>query len=955
MRYVMAILVLLVSFGMSAAATSQDLSDLESNCERGLANLGLTFQDLRIRSDYATPDLFRLPIVDSLMADPGILPDCVNSLAYDIESESLTAEMVYLLLDFMSLQCGGQQASKRQNLKDIVGNFSHLPPDLREALSRYLGGMALVDSLSSHLFTDAGNAAFAIRNFPSLIESRGELEDIGPLELYELEKQDEAIADSILKICEKLNLTDIASMAYVATQMAEDLRVDVENLAGVDAVQARYAGGRVRFEDSVAIASGSLVYLGSSPLGPIAIGGAEANDYQGTFALIVDLGGNDTYCLSSPASVRTRTIIDLDGNDWYCSREPFGLAGGCFGTSIIMDCGGDDIYQGDIASLGSAFCGCGILYDRRGDDLYISREFSQGAALMGIGLLHDRGGNDCYSAGMQSQAFGYVMGAGLILDRAGNDVYYTRMSQTDILRYDDHYLTLSQGCGFGWRPDYSGGIGLLIDVQGNDLYSSDIFGQGVGYWFAIGALVDRGGHDRYVSYQYAQGSGVHLAFGILLDDKGNDVYQSKGVSQGCGHDLSLGILTDFSGNDTYAATDLSQGAGNANATGILYDAGGNDAYSTMTTRNVNGYGNYRREFGSIGLQVDMRGNDFYGPVGRNEAIWGSGKYGLGLDAPGKASKKLGDIVVHEYPFEERSFSTRELFILACRGEPRFRRWRTYAFDRLVEDSLATIAYLRGVLDTQDARERHTIKDIIRAIGESAVPMLVDAVRTGNHAAQAEAVWILGIIGSSRAFDALMDLSYSDSWRLRSGAMNALGKIKPLTDAQQQVLARRITEILRDSLEVFYVKKDAAFAAGNQQICECIESLVSTLNSDHYSARLAAAEAIDQLVTAGCREVGETLLKSLPDLSGTATAAALRASHSLDTDAKIEIAKRVIAAGLVDNPMVASNLASLAKSIVPETKSQASEVQKLKSILASSQWDANTILTEMRSVLTKPVR
>ncbi|MBK7158974.1 MAG: hypothetical protein IPH77_10535 [Ignavibacteria bacterium] len=121
-------------------------------------------------------------------------------------------------------------------------------------------------------------------------------------------------------------------------------------------------------------------------------------------------------------------------------------------------------------------------------------------------------------------------------------------------------------------------IGLIIEGEGNDFYSTDIFGQGGAYWYGLGCIADKSGNDKYNSYQYAQGAGIHLAVGLLKDYNGWDFYTSDGVSQGCGHDFGFGLLYDVKGNDNFSAYSLSQGAGNANGIGILIDKSGRDGY-----------------------------------------------------------------------------------------------------------------------------------------------------------------------------------------------------------------------------------------------------------------------------------------------------------------------------------------------------------------------------------------
>ncbi len=945
MRFVAGIaLMLTVLCPAALGAGPEETASFEQDLKGALADMGMTTADLRIRYDYAEPDVFRLPLIDSLMYDPASLLTLTDEIAADIEVESLLAEIGWQLWYAMSVEPESHRdaAPEPVRVKDVVGNRGHLPPQVREALWRYFNRLAVIYDLRDKALEEVQpELEFLYDNCPLLVSPSEEYEDVGPFELHRLEKAEEALNDSVLALCERIDIQSVASMSYVASQAAEDLRVDVETARRALAGHDRYRGGRAKHGSQEVRVTGSVAYVGSSRFGPIAIGGPSANTYQGCFALIIDLGGDDTYELVSQPGVACRLIIDVSGDDVYHSCSSPALAGIIFGTSILMDLHGNDTYRARSISLGAGICGMGMLYDRAGDDCYVSDGFSQGAGFLGLGILKDDSGNDTYLASMQSQAFGYVMGGGLLFDRGGNDTYYTKMAQTDILRYDDHYLTLSQGCAFGSRPDYSGGIGLLIDSWGNDLYSSDIFGQGVAYWFAVGAIIDRGGHDRYCSYQYAQGAGIHLAFGLLLDESGDDFYQSKGVSHGCGHDLSLGLLADFSGNDCYTATDLSQGAGNANGTGILYDADGTDSYSSKSTVNVNGYGDYRREFGSLGIHIDSRGTDFYGARGQDGSLWESGRYGLGLDVPEEARKPRGDIVVNDYPFEERPFSPQELFILSSRGEPRFRQWRQHAFDRMVADSLETIAYLRTVLDTKDARERHTIKDILLKIGDPAVPMLSEVACKGNDRARAEASWILGLIGSNKGFEALLDLSRVDSWKLRSSALNAIGKLTDLSDAEKDRLLERVTQVLTDPDEVFYVKKDAAYAAGGQHLCNLLSLLIDSLDEDHYSIRFSASEAIRDLVEAGCTDVARVMIDRIGDMSPRALVAALHAAHALPIEERLDVADAALGAVAGEDGALA--VARLVGAIEPETSDQKRRIERISGALPETYWSVLSVL------------
>jgi hypothetical protein len=145
-------------------------------------------------------------------------------------------------------------------------------------------------------------------------------------------------------------------------------------------------------------------------------------------------------------------------------------------------------------------------------------------------------------------------------------------------------------------------------------------------------IYDSTGNDNYQSFQYAQGAATHMTLGILIDEWGQDVYQGKGLMHGVGHDYSCAIILDRHGDDIYTAYDLSQGAGSANGAGILIDNEGDDRYFVKSVSNTQGYGNPRRDFGSIGLFLDLGGEDDYSGNGQDNHYWRSdSKWGGGMD------------------------------------------------------------------------------------------------------------------------------------------------------------------------------------------------------------------------------------------------------------------------------------------------------------------------------------
>ncbi len=366
-----------------------------------------------------------------------------------------------------------------------------------------------------------------------------------------------------------------------------------------------------------------------TPFGKIAVGTDGDDVYEGSYFLIIDRKGNDTYRLNNKDQ-RFSYIIDLEGDDRYISDQ-FGPASAFNGISFLYDGKGDDIYDCKNFSLASSLFGFTVLLDEEGNDRYISNKHSQAAATFGYSCLWDKIGNDVYLGEMKAQAYAGVYGYSVLNDDSGNDNYTLSGNQVDVLRYSDHFMSMGQGYSFGDRDHAAGGIALLFDRQGNDNYISDIFGQGGAYWLAFGCLYDLKGNDNYISYQYSMGSGVHLAFGTLIDLEGDDSYKSKGVSIGCGHDYAGGMFFDMKGNDSYQAESLSIGAGNANAISVFFDGAGDDLYSAHLPSTL-GWSDWRRDAGYISIFIDMSGKDRYStPAGADNRKWHRGTWGVGLD------------------------------------------------------------------------------------------------------------------------------------------------------------------------------------------------------------------------------------------------------------------------------------------------------------------------------------
>ncbi len=381
-----------------------------------------------------------------------------------------------------------------------------------------------------------------------------------------------------------------------------------------------------------------------TPIGDIIINGREDNIYPKRLRpyIIIDLGGNDSYFTGganldakNPISI----LIDLSGNDLYINEDKnsASFGGAILGYSFLLDLDGDDIYRCKNITQGCGVFGLGVLYDSGGNDSLFSFTAAQGAGFFGLGLLINIGGSDYYYCYQQAQGYGYVKGCGLLLDDIGNDTYVA--NDSDIVfpasQTKEHNSSLAQGVGFGKRADYvdghslAGGVGLLIDGSGDDVYKCGLFGQGCAYWYGVGILNDEAGNDYYHAVWYAQGSGAHFAVGVLRDGGGNDRYVSTmNMSQGSGHDFTVGFLIDESGNDHYTAASLSLGGGNANGIGIFWDKAGDDIYEitretlTLGQSNIAPTGGLRDYMLCLGLFIDGGGNDKYSrKIAKNKKFW----------------------------------------------------------------------------------------------------------------------------------------------------------------------------------------------------------------------------------------------------------------------------------------------------------------------------------------------
>jgi hypothetical protein len=404
--------------------------------------------------------------------------------------------------------------------------------------------------------------------------------------------------------------------------------------------------------------TGDVVRRISTPSGDIVVGGRGANTYQldamGNVAVVIDLGGDDVYndgtcSLNRPVLI----VIDLAGNDLYQSKRPGVQGGAVLGISMLVDRSGNDRYRATDVAQGSCLGGAGILIDYDGDDSYAGVRRIQGQAIGGIGILIDRGGSDKYRGAMWAQGFGGPLGFGMLDDMVGKDHYYAGGLYYDSYEETPGYEGWSQGVGAGIRQVADGGIGVILDGGGDDLYEYDYISHGGGYWLGLGFARDFAGNDQRIGatrvafdgsprteprfQRFSNGFGCHYAAGFCFDDSGNDTYTGSIMCLGFGWDVSLGMLCDMSGNDTYSG---SEGNGAQASVGILYDYAGDDEYRGYRQAEASGSISYHDLpycGGNFSFVIDYGGKDRYGCGATNNCyIMRGSSGGFLIDRPTKA-------------------------------------------------------------------------------------------------------------------------------------------------------------------------------------------------------------------------------------------------------------------------------------------------------------------------------
>ena len=419
-----------------------------------------------------------------------------------------------------------------------------------------------------------------------------------------------------------------------------------------------------------------LAFAHRTPLGWIVLGGTRDNTHTITDALVViDAGGADRYSGSVGASTPRAPIsvcIDMDGRDEYRTLDVPAQGAGIFGAGVLLDVAGDDLYEAGSMAQGAGFFGVGMLLDEKGMDRYVLRDSGQGCGYFGIGLCFDVQGDDDFAITGDGQGFGGVgAGVGVLADYSGRDHYiaepYAKVAGRERKEGSgDVRVSNAQGVAKGRRADgsdghaWAGGLGAIVDIQGNDTYESGNWSLGAGYWFGTGVAYDGAGDDLYRSVYFTQGAGAHYANGVLVDESGQDqhlLYDTAGAGFGFGWDYANALFVDKSGDDRYEAQTTSFGRADIRSTAMFFDLDGDDRYQLAkgqaglgaadfrdTYATPDPFAPYQSETMSFGIWIDAGGLDMYNEWDANRrqaaqsATWGNDRSWM---SPAPGSKEHG--------------------------------------------------------------------------------------------------------------------------------------------------------------------------------------------------------------------------------------------------------------------------------------------------------------------------
>lgn len=593
---------------------------------RALEAMNLSPADLAFRKDVGEP-AWALQRVRRLMEDPLALPVWGDEVA--AAATGPRAALLNAVADWLEAPAASSLA---REMTPWSADEQALDPVLARALTTAVAALQVSQALVAQA-TEAlppEERTYAAASFFSglfLVEDHPELRPVLEAAGIPGVQVDAAIADGdaldgapsatrLMAVAQGLRVRELL-------EAMERLSLTLDGLQAAAAPVSRWPESPMRLQ---------------TPAGLVVVGTTGPDRHEEAATLILDPAGDDVYHHDAGVANGLRgqpvaVVLDLAGDDRCRSTGLLGAGSALFGVALLRDVGGHDVYHADFVGAAGAAYGAALVEEVAGDDQYTAHALAQGAAQAGVGLLVDRAGHDRYALGFCGQGYAGMRAVGLLIDHAGHDRYDAGGRRTDYDRNPGRHLSLAQGVSLGMRPWAGGGLGALVDFEGNDRYSADVYGQGVGYWYAAGMLIDRAGEDQYQLFQYGQGSGIHLSLGLLADGGGRDMYTGYILCQGNSHDYAVGMLIDRDGDDVYTGDHHVQGRAINTGFALLLDAVGDDAYFARQPDLAQGAGDAGgdREYGSLSLLIDGGGRDRYSVPVKDGQQWERPDHGMVFD------------------------------------------------------------------------------------------------------------------------------------------------------------------------------------------------------------------------------------------------------------------------------------------------------------------------------------
>jgi len=850
----------------------------------GLELLNLTKKDIEYDKHWIQ-DSFRLKVIRRLMDRPMSVPDYILYSSKKIKDLRLPSDYI----DFCAQEITGKKVFyekfKENDLIPLIKEvFNRTKNHLDRAFIKL--SPAEKDSLiytAPSLWADEADSFE--RGYAGALHNEFGIErDTGTtLETVQL-----------LQIVKKIDILELHSAGAIFAKGVEKILQLVQNLSKQDNLHFKEVQG----------VKGLVYEIFELPGGfKAVIGGLDDNVYTEDFAVIIDLGGNDTYlgrCAGAIGELNTPVsfVIDLSGDDVYRNCNKLVNQGaGLFGAGLLWDLSGNDTYTAFHISQGAGLFGIGILIDEKGFDNYRAGYFVQGAGNFGSGILLDYEDDDVYHSYSWAQGMGGVWAYGLLYDKDGDDLYYAGGEYLHMPLDPDQFRSFAQGFGFGWRDVASGGIGFLYDRNGNDKYISEVYAQATSYWFALGMLFDEQGNDLYSAAQYSQGAGIHLSVGGLLDLEGDDHYFSRfGPAQGEGHDVAVGWLLDKDGDDVYYASG-GQGIGLTNSVGIFIDTRGNDDYCSREGMSQAG-ANWSRGTGGIGLFIDLQGDDRYAEKdkGKNNSVWMSGTCALGMDLEAVESKKEEwEDTITTFPeldiMQSDSAKMAKLFYYGSLWEVRADIAKAKTGRRILinEYGAKAVEYIfKNEMRTFDGLKLRAIEEIFKAFKDTSAYYLYQGLHSTNDTIVRNAIYLFGQLEYTKAIDTLrLMLGQRPEDKVAGVLIYTLGKLKdtlaiPLFNEyrnhKNQRMRLRIAEALQNIKDTLG-----------------LPILIAQLFDSSYVVKVAAMAGIANLGIKGIDTLKNELKKAKNDQQRTIIIKTISITYEkLETSAKTQGLKKELA-------------------------------------------------------------